>query len=107
MCFSKKWSNPVQWSHYADKHRGLCLCFEVADELTMKVSYKPKRLIADAERLLAPGGIDEVFMQEILTTKFAHWKYETKSGASLASMTKTLKRISILQSFLNACPWFR
>src|SRR3546814_15526274 len=23
LCFSRGWRNPVQWSHYADHHRGL------------------------------------------------------------------------------------
>jgi hypothetical protein len=25
LCFSRSWRNPVQWSHYAAKHTGLCL----------------------------------------------------------------------------------
>ncbi len=25
------WSNPVIWAHYGDKHRGLCLGFEVPE----------------------------------------------------------------------------
>src|SRR5687768_16056458 len=25
LCFSRSWKNPVQWSHYADRHRGVCL----------------------------------------------------------------------------------
>ena len=24
LCFSKGWHNPVQWSHYTDKHKGIC-----------------------------------------------------------------------------------
>ncbi len=31
LCFSKNWDNPVQWGHYADGHKGLCLGFDVAD----------------------------------------------------------------------------
>src|SRR5262245_2779152 len=27
LCFSKNWGNPVLWSHYASKHRGMCLTF--------------------------------------------------------------------------------
>ena len=30
LCFSANWSNPVQWSHYADHHRGICLGFDVS-----------------------------------------------------------------------------
>src|SRR5687767_14278862 len=33
LCFSRSWGNPVLWSHYADKHRGICLGFDVSDHL--------------------------------------------------------------------------
>ena len=44
LCFSKSWRNPVQWAHYADKHTGLCLGFDVPDELLMQVKYRKRRL---------------------------------------------------------------
>ena len=31
LCFSAGWSDPVIWAHYSDKHRGLCLGFELID----------------------------------------------------------------------------
>ncbi len=31
LCFSRSWANPVFWSHYADKHKGIALGFEVPD----------------------------------------------------------------------------
>src|SRR6185437_3975601 len=52
LCFSKTWSNPVLWSHYADKHRGLCLGFAVPDNFSMPVRYTAKRL--DPEILRPP-----------------------------------------------------
>jgi hypothetical protein len=76
LCFSTKWSNPVQWSHYADKHLGLCLGFDVPDNHLLTVSYTAKRLLAEAEQLLARGRSDERTMRRLLSTKFAHWKYE-------------------------------
>jgi hypothetical protein len=42
-CFSRDWHNPVQWSHYAAKHRGLCLGFDVPDEHLGRVNYSRKR----------------------------------------------------------------
>lgn len=74
-CFSRQWSNPVLWSHYADKHRGICLGFDVADDCTMPVSYVEERLPAEILRT----GTDEhrlEFMEKLLSTKFSHWKYE-------------------------------
>src|SRR5688500_15130857 len=44
LCFSKTWKNPVQWSHYAEKHRGMCLGFDVPDSLLTEVSYSVRRL---------------------------------------------------------------
>ena len=29
LCFSRTWDNPVLWSHYSEKHRGICLTFNV------------------------------------------------------------------------------
>jgi len=32
LCFSRGWHNPVLWSHYADRHRGIALGFDVEKE---------------------------------------------------------------------------
>jgi len=78
LCFSSKWSNPVLWSHYADRHQGLCLGFDLLDDMAAKVSYKAKRLVAEAEALQSPGVLDEALMRRFLTTKYAHWRYESE-----------------------------
>jgi hypothetical protein len=31
VCFSEEWKDPVLWSHYADKHRGVALGFDISD----------------------------------------------------------------------------
>jgi len=76
LCFSKQWSNPVIWSHYADQHRGLCLGFDVPDDLAMEMDYLPEKV---------PFPIDlEDFSDEdaqrathtLLYSKFDDWKYE-------------------------------
>ena len=43
LCFSKNWDNPVQWTHYADRHKGLCLGFDVPDEHLDKIKYYDNR----------------------------------------------------------------
>ncbi|MCK5507793.1 MAG: DUF2971 domain-containing protein [Desulfobacterales bacterium] len=69
LCFSKNWKNPVQWSHYTDKHKGLCLGFDVPDHLLAKVDYVKERLSQNSE-------INEELMLKFLTIKFEHWSYE-------------------------------
>lgn len=77
LCFSRNWRNPVQWSHYADRHRGLCLGFDVADERIRPVSYRRHRTPFDPA-LLEDDGPAQAFMEELACTKFSHWRYENE-----------------------------
>lgn len=44
LCFSSDWCDPVIWAHYSDKHRGLCLGFEIPDKYATRVNYVIDRL---------------------------------------------------------------
>jgi len=69
LCFSADWKDPVIWAHYSDKHRGLCLGFDIPYEKCKKVEYTPKRL-----RL--PAKPELVDAQALLFTKYMNWAYE-------------------------------
>lgn len=78
LCFSRNWHNPVQWSHYAERHRGLCLGFDVPDEIAVPVQYRAKRLVPDEQHILS---IDADLSGEVLaslSTKYSHWRYENE-----------------------------
>lgn len=75
VCFSANWNNPVQWGHYADRHRGICLGFEVSAQ-AHKVTYVSERLLARPSAMKIEGPKAEAHVTEILTTKFEHWSYE-------------------------------
>ena len=74
LCFSKTWTNPVLWGHYSDKHRGICLGFDVPSSILGKVQY------VDSRPPL-PDVLDEAFMKRLLFTKFSHWQYEQEYRA--------------------------
>jgi hypothetical protein len=75
LCFSQNWRNPVQWSHYAEHHRGLCLGFDITPTVNFrKVNYVERRLKAPSKRRDKAENVRH--MIEILTTKFRHWEYE-------------------------------
>jgi len=78
MCFSTDWTNPVHWSHYADKHKGICLGFEIpADEdLLVPVTYDEMRSIEEARQLVDTRKGSAKMMKKFLSTKFHHWHYE-------------------------------
>ena len=69
VCFSFKWSNPVLWAHYADKHKGICLGFDLPDECVRHVEYVDTRLPFPTE-------LNEQIAQDCLFTKFSGWCYE-------------------------------
>ena len=76
ICFSRVWSNPVLWSHYADKHRGICLGFDIPKSRLTQIDYKGKRLVSTVERTFSANYIDQEIMQKILATKYEDWRYE-------------------------------
>lgn len=79
-CFSRSWTNPVLWSHYADKHAGICLGFDVDARCAFPVSYVDSLRQFDFAAIDAAqnGRLD--FAQEevrkLISTKFRHWEYE-------------------------------
>ena len=82
LCFSKDWRNPVQWAHYSDKHKGICIGFDVPDDHLAKVNYARNRLRPRNE-------IDEQFMLKVLSTKFSHWRYEQEYRVFISLEDKT------------------
>lgn len=77
LCFSRGWRNPVMWSHYADRHRGICLAFEVPTAKFASMNYDAKRLPDVLPKLLTgTTEAQEQMMLRLLTTKFRDWKYE-------------------------------
>lgn len=76
LCTSKVWDSPVMWAHYADKHEGVCLGFDVTGAEVHQVNYQPKRLSGLLEHVGAGQPLIEQQMRAILTTKFRDWSYE-------------------------------
>jgi Protein of unknown function (DUF2971) len=74
--FTSDWKNPLLWSHYADKHKGICLGFDVDDRYIRHVNYvgEVMPMNQDVVKRLKQG--DENLVRELITTKSIHWKYE-------------------------------
>ena len=73
LCFSFKWSNPLLWAHYTDKHKGICLGFDLPDEHIRHVAYVSTRL-----PFPNPSDLNERRAQDWLFTKFSGWCYEAE-----------------------------
>ena len=68
VCFSLSWENPLLWSHYGDRHRGMALGFDLDATKCKKVKYVEERPELQT--------IDLAVAHELLFTKYVDWKYE-------------------------------
>ncbi len=76
LCFSRSWENPLLWSHYADKHRGVCLGLDVSDKWITEVTYSSSRFRCELEAALASPGDGGPLTRLLFSTKFKDWTYE-------------------------------
>jgi hypothetical protein len=72
LCLSEDWTDPVLWTHYAAKHRGICLGFDVKDGFAKKIAYQKLRLSQDD----AGNKSEDEILDFLLYTKFESWSYE-------------------------------
>ncbi len=71
LCFSEEKADLLQWAHYADRHKGICLGFDVSGS-----EGKFGRVQYVAKRFAFPQTRDEAFLWKLLSTKSEAWKYE-------------------------------
>ena len=80
LCFSADWSDPVIWAHYADKHRGLCLGFEIPSEVekaqTKMVEYIREPLPFPKDFLRLEYEKKLPMAEKMIFTKYSNWEYE-------------------------------
>lgn len=76
LCMGKHWESPLMWAHYAKGHTGVCLGFDVPDDLPKEIIYSPQRLQGLLDPTKPIRGLDEGVLNKVLTTKYAQWSYE-------------------------------
>jgi hypothetical protein len=75
LCFSRSWNNILMWSHYGNRHKGMCLAFEVPDELTRIVDY-----VDDVSVVGSLGDLPTTDQAQLIDrlygAKYEGWHYE-------------------------------
>jgi len=71
LCFSEEKTDVLQWAHYADRHKGICLGFNVSGS-----QGKFGRVQYVTERFPFPEKPDVAFSWKVLSTKSKVWEYE-------------------------------
>jgi len=108
LCFSASWRDPVVWAHYSDKHRGLCLGFEIPDEHCKKVKYVENRLQFPRVPTLADAEV-------LLFTKYINWQYEeeirvwaalndSEEGLYFSNFGEALRLVKVIAGARSSLP---
>ncbi len=89
-CFSKSYDEVLMWSHYANKHTGICIGFEFPIEplpkdfivfpVVYKKSVQPFDVYANTFRIILHW----------IITKSHHWKYEKEVRAIIKNNSNKL-----------------
>jgi len=73
LCFSRNWTNPLLWSHYAANHQGICLGFDLnPGEDVQHVHYTDQRPRIEKGAASITDKLEEL----LLLTKYKDWCYE-------------------------------
>jgi hypothetical protein len=76
LCFSGNWTDPVMWSHYASRHQGICLGFDIRRDHVEKVEYEYDRLKKIFNDDEDPTAIPPRLVAQLRRTKSNQWEYE-------------------------------
>lgn len=91
LCFSETATNPVQWAHYGENHRGICLGFDIPDDRLLKVRYVSKRGKVDIQSVAeSDASKKERNILDALCTKYIDWKYEKERRVFVRLDHKTI-----------------
>lgn len=73
LCFSEDWRESLLWGHYADKHRGIALGFEINENIK-KVEYVLER--EKIELTKDEANNEKLFLDKLAYKKYKNWEYE-------------------------------
>lgn len=74
--FSKSWWAPLLWGHYADRHYGMALGFDIPDEFLSKVIYTKERAKVEFDEQTRKVVNGYTVTDKLIRTKFSDWHYE-------------------------------
>ena len=75
LCFSQIWKEQLLWAHYANKHKGVALGFEIPESKLIKVSYNSSEIREKFELTNDPKKDEQNFLN-LAGKKFQEWSYE-------------------------------
>ena len=100
---SETMDNFLLWSHYADKHKGICLCIKIDDDKCNNNSIHHAKLIYAPEVSYIKEISDfdaEEQVKKILLTKLNYWEYENEYRFLIKDKEPGMYKIGTLEEII-------
>lgn len=88
-CFSEYYDEILMWSHYAEKHSGICVGFNFPHNYEEKFILCPVKYFRELKELDGTTDVYRIILYW-LTTKSIRWQYEKENRAITKSKNKDL-----------------
>lgn len=80
ICFTTDWTHPMMWSHYADRHRGVCLGFDIVNARPIiPIEYTPNLLAVKDFKVKKIDDINTLDYMRTWFVKYEAWAYEAEA----------------------------
>ena len=76
LCFSEDWQTTLMWSHYGEKHTGICLGFDVPADQAIKIRYIDVPRPDPLDHKQALKGVTNELFEDAMRFKYSGWSYE-------------------------------
>ena len=76
LCFSPSYESPVMWAHYAERHKGICLGFDVPVAKVVTVEYVHELLEGEFSADFEVWPTERKLVDALVKTKHIGWGYE-------------------------------
>lgn len=93
---STEWDNTLMWSHYANRHKGMCLVFDSYKSGLIRDNVLPVQYFAKYPAYLVDARrIDnlEMLLKQLLAVKSSEWEYEHEWRAFMVNEKNDRKSI--------------
>jgi hypothetical protein len=77
LCFSGNWEESLLWGHYADKHRGIALGFEILKDEVFPICYRGELKRVEFELKNNDSKNEKLFL-DLARVKYERWSYENE-----------------------------
>ncbi|MCZ9838877.1 DUF2971 domain-containing protein [Brachyspira hyodysenteriae] len=78
-CLTKNYDNTLMWSHYADKHKGICVEYDISNIIN-KENYIIRKVNYDMKAIVDENSINTIYdinlLLDLFCIKSKEWEYE-------------------------------